>query len=505
MRIGGLASGIETENLIKQLMQAERIPVDRLYQSREWLSWKQDSYREVNLKTTQFRDNFSNLRLQSSFLAHQVTSSDESSISATGSPTSINGTHQVKINQLAQAARFRSSGMIENADGKVSSTTRVLQPGGVESFTVETKAGKATIQITDDDTYDSMARKIRNATTEDGQSLGLSANFDNTTGRYFLSTNEMGGDEFIAFDEVNGGGFAFIENHILGGSFDPVDEYKGQFGRIEFDGIEINDLTANQTSVNGISIRMHKADPAVVHTLTVASDTDRIFDRISDFVKDYNEMIDDIRGRTQEERNRDFQPLTEEQRAELTEREQELWDEKAQSGTLRNDNNLRSMLTNLRQELMDPVDGIPSGQLNTLQQIGVSTTSNWFDGGKLVIDEGKLRESIATRPDEVRQLFTQTPAEGSRGGVGHRVYQTMNSSISQLTTQAGRVETIGPDQSSLGRQMRQIDEQMDNWQRRLAQTEQRYWRQFTAMESAMAQMNQQSNLLFESLQQMRPQ
>ncbi|QZT33941.1 flagellar filament capping protein FliD [Caldalkalibacillus thermarum TA2.A1] len=182
----------------------------------------------------------------------------------------------------------------------------------------------------------------------------------------------------------------------------------------------------------------------------------------------------------------------------MSETEAKRWDERARSGLLRNDPLLRQVLVDLRQAWTNPIEGIPAGQLRQLAEIGITTSSNWRDGGRLVINEAKLREAIAERPDEVMALFTQAPAEeGNREqmGIGRRIYQVVSDSINRLRDRAGSPGITTGDQSVLGRQLRDIDDQIARWEDRLARIEERYWRQFTAMEKAINDMNQQTMFL----------
>src|SRR5690606_9679635 len=95
-----------------------------------------------------------------------------------------------------------------------------------------------------------------------------------------------------------------------------------------------------------------------------------------------------------ETRYRDFAPLTQEQRDEMSEDEIKRWEERARSGMLRSDQLLGSVLSNLRSALSKAVEGLPGGDLKHLSQIGI-TTGAWSEQGKLYIDEAKLKDAIA--------------------------------------------------------------------------------------------------------------
>mgnify|MGYP001160568750 CR=1 FL=1 len=526
MRIGGLASGMDVDSIVKQLMQVERIPRDRIYQKKQLLEWQRDAYREVNLALSKFRDAMAGLRLESTFIAYSVGSSDTNAVTAKASTKAVPGTYQVEIHQLARPASLTSkTALIADTDtnAKAKSTDRVLQSGeSATSFTVTTSAGTATIQVTASDTYESLARKISEATGADGKSLGLKANFDNTTSRFFISTKEMGSDQKIEF----GGDTQFIAEKILGlsspselnddpsdhMSYDDVEDLiviTGQDAKLTYydgtssAGIVVDGLKSNEVTINGITMNLMATTPGKV-SLTVKSDTDALFNKIKEFVDKYNELVDDLRSRLNEPKYRDYPPLTEEERKAISEKEAELWDQRAKSGLLRNDSILREALDSLRKAIYDPVKGISSNELNQISKIGI-TTGDWRNGGRLELDEEKLREALEKNPEEVMNLFTRSPedsSDASQLGIAERVYAELNKSINALRDKAGTPGYTSGDQSVLGKTIYSLNDELADWEVRLKYIEDRYWKQFAAMETALDKLNQQSLWLQQNLLQM---
>jgi flagellar hook-associated protein 2 len=720
MRIGGLATGINTDQMIKDLMRAERIPLDKLFQKRQVADWQRDAFREINLSLSKFRDAYSKMRLQSTYKAFGVNSSNESILKGTAGVNAAPGTYDVVVNNIAKVAKLRSENQIRNLnsnhavtgtgpltaaatatgaitvdvgtiandevltiDGKTvhfynsnaggaadttnydysidiydsaaaalktsenvaseiqglnfganvgltinatnaaqidiaatsagavgndiitsysdadgisgtgnltggtdsdtitvssipksgdiltisnqtvefydstdggaasgnsnfaidisgktttdiatdvrglavtgvtlggtgddltitasttgvassyssnngaKSTDKVLTAGSPETFTLSNEQGStATIAVTDKDTYASLAKKISEAKDADGNALGIRATFDDTTSRFFISSKEMGGNQGFTFENTT-----FVQDQILGGgtNFSAT----GEYGSITFDGILIDDLTLNKTTVNEIDLSLVKADPNETVTLTVKSDTESAFNNIKEFVESYNELIAEIEGKLSETKYRDYSPLTDEQRKDLSEKEADLWDEKAKSGLLRNDPMLRSVLTDLRRSLGDPVEGIVTGEIKQLSEIGI-TTGHYSEGGKLFINENKLKSALTDRPDEVMNLFSkkaEVAGNESQMGLGMRVYENINDSIKELKRKAGSSLTLA-DQSVLGKNITRINDQINRWEDRLLSVEDRYFRQFTAMERAINQLNQQSVFITQNM------
>lgn len=476
MRIGGLASGMDIDSLVSDLMKAERIPLDKLTQQKQLAEWQKDDYRDVNLMLSDLRTSASNLRLQSSFVNYSMTSSNPDLATATATASTTPGNYSVTVNQLADSAKINSVSSL----GKKS--TNLV---GTGSLTLTTDKGTATITLSGAETYSDLAKKIAGATNANGESLGLRANFDDTTSRFFISTKDMGPNAKI---EITGG----LADQIMGGT---AGSYLGQGkdAQIDFKGsdgsnIPITGGSSNIVTVNGMNINLLKAAPGTTVNINVQSDSEATFNSIKAFVDKYNEVIEKIQTKVTETRYRDFAPLTNDQKEAMSEKEIELWEEKSKSGLLRGDQSLQNTLNSLRRAMMDSVGGIANGEVHLMSEIGINT-GDYREGGKLFIDETKLKQALKDKPDEVMTLFTKNDSSGS--GIGERIYKELQTSIKSLGDRAGTPGTL-VDNSTLSKRISQMNDEISNWQDRLIRIEDRYWKQFTAMESAMNQMNQQS-------------
>ncbi|MGG1687190.1 flagellar filament capping protein FliD [Pseudalkalibacillus sp. NRS-1564] len=478
MRISGLATGMDIDQMVKDLMTAERVPLDKLSQQKQTYEWQKDSYRELNTMMSDIRTAASSMRLQSGYNAYKSTSSS-TAVKATATSASLAGSYDVTVNELAQSAKLTSGQAITNEAGtSAKGTDKVLKSTETASFQITNSKGQiASINITASDTFKSLAEKIAGAVDDGtGESLGMRASFDNTTSRFFISSKAMGGDESFT---LSGFSDTTIENRILGGAANTA---QGKYGSVTFDGITVDNLKTNATTINNLKLDLVQKGTA---TVSVQSDTQAPFDMIKSFVEKYNEFVDKTQTLLTEKKYRDFPPLTDAQREDLTDKEIELWEEKAKSGLLQSDSTVRGIVSDMRNAWMSPVSGVPSGELNMLSQIGINTGA-YQDGGKLFIDEAKLKSALEQKPEEVMNLFTS-----GTDGIGDRLYDSVNKGIDQLGKKAGTPGTL-IDSSFLTTRLKNLDEQMNTWEDKLATIESRYWKQFTAMETAMDKMNQQS-------------
>lgn len=180
----------------------------------------------------------------------------------------------------------------------------------------------------------------------------------------------------------------------------------------------------------------------------------------------------------------------------MSEEEQKLWDEKAKSGLLRSDSIISNGLSGMRNSIYGRV-GTENMVIDTLAELGITTSSVYSDGGKLVIDETKLRKALTEDPNQVVKTLTQTgiktgPKENY--GIVQRLRESITDFTRSIETKAGKV-TQTDQQYTLGKSLIDMNERITNFQRRLEDVEARYWKQFTAMETAINKANSQSSYL----------
>lgn len=332
------------------------------------------------------------------------------------------------------------------------------------------------------DTIGTVVTKLQNAGAK------VNAFFDEYSGALVVTRKETGhfgeaGDKELMFS-----GALFEQAFGLNDNIEA-----GKNAKFTVNGIE-TERTSNTFTLSGMTITLKDTSTQAV-TLSAATDVDSIVETIKSFVDEYNALVDHMNGKLNEKYYRDYDPLTDEERDQLSESEAKRWEEKAQSGLLRSDSLLQSALTNMRQSIYEPVD--TGGAFTHLSQIGITTTNNYKDGGKLEIDEDKLRAAIEEDADSVYAIFAGTD---NSPGMAQTLRTNLSDSMSALARRAGGSEGYYEEhQFTLGKQTKELTDRIANFERRLEQKEARYWRQFTAMEKAMQMANAQSESLYNLL------
>lgn len=503
MRIGGLASGMDIDQMVKDLMRVERAPLDKLYQQKVLTEWKQEDMRSINTKLLGLRDSAFDLRLQSTFINWNATSSNEGVITASANSSSQVGSYDIAVHDLATPATLISAkdgegqGALERFNAfKGEDNVNIPEEGYTfqirSNKTLDEDGNPAFIDITinkNDNLNDVLNKINRNA------DLNVNAFFDEHQGRIVFNTRHTGSEAKIEFNMEDMSTKEFVDNVLNNDNGQWMRNDSGTNAKLTINGLA-TERQSNNFEINGTNITLHDVGSARIN---IEQDSDKAFENIMSFVEMYNDTIDKLNAKLREPRNRDYLPLTDEQKRAMSDREVEQWEERARSGMLRGDRMLSGVLSNIRTAIMSPVAGL-EGEINNLNQIGIRT-GPWHENGKLHVDEAKLRDALRENPEEVMALFRNDSEEEAELGIARRLRDTIGRGIDNIARTAGRAENLY-DQSFMSNEIRRYEQRMAAMEDRLQQVEERYWRQFTAMERAINQMNSQSEWLYMQTMQM---
>lgn len=286
----------------------------------------------------------------------------------------------------------------------------------------------------------------------------------------------------------------FGQDSITSSSQMPAQVTAGQNARLTVDGTVIERNT-NTFELDGITMELTSQyhDTGTPIRLTTSRDTDKIVDSLKSFVEDYNALVEELNEQLKETANyKKYAPLTDDQKKEMSDKEIELWEEKSKEGLLHNDTNISNFLGNMRMVLYSSVEGAGL----SLYDIGIETSDNWRDNGKLVIDEDVLKSMAATNPDAICKLFTDRD-QGLGIGMQNAIKDAANVSSGSPGTMvryAGTKDVLTTS-NTLYEEMKHISETLSNLNTKYQLEKTRYWNQFNAMEQAISNMNSQSSWL----------
>ncbi|MGG3494934.1 flagellar hook-associated protein 2 [Peribacillus simplex] len=497
VRISGFASGMDIDELVKSMMQEERVPLDKLTQKKQYSEWQRDDYRSINTSLSELdrliRDGVGK---QSSFIKKKISVSNPDAVSVRNVGSTSDFTGNIKVNGLAKAATMTSTDKSAVTDSKKKlSELGITTPQDITilainkdgGFDTEVKDGVTmdkpyTLTLNENDTLESVINKI-NANS------GVTLFFDETSQKFSITAKNTGDVNDRPEIELGGSGdfFAVLKmssnNEGAGGA-------KGENASITYNGLDIS-RPSNTFQINGVEITVKQKTTDTI-TFSSTADVDSILDTITQFVNKYNEIIKKVQDKTGEAKYRSFTPLTTEQKKAMTEDEVKMWDEKAKSGTLKSDSTLKSLLTTMRTSLYTSVDGI-TGK-NNLSSLGITTTKNYLEGGKLTIDEDKLRAAISEDPNAIYDMFMANGTEKSDKGLARRLRDDIESSMKVITEKAGKAGYVN-NNFTIGKLVDGLDKRISTFEAKLMKLESRYYNQFTAMEKAIQKANSQSSSL----------
>lgn len=545
-RIFGLSgSGMDVDSMVAKLMVAKRKPYDKLYQTKTRTEWKKTAYNDVYKQLSDFRNEMFDYKLQSTLNPKKVgvtntggTSNTTTVLSATANADAANVSHSVKVTQLAQSASMTSTEKINlAADEKKKLSTILGTISGDLNLTIADGStskdedgnviqNTKTITYTEEELADKTIYDLISDINKSG--LNIKASYDEKLDRVFLYNSKSGEESKVelkgeAADGTSSAMGAALVNGlkvsttgsastndtdptkpVLDASGNPVlnpdgtPKYEDKFVRGKnaeaiIDGVAVSEESNNFT-VAGVSYSLQNLGEARVQ---IDSDIDAQIDTVKKFVESYNKLLTSLNDTVAEKYYRDYAPLTDEQKKEMSESQIKQWEEKSKSGMLNNDPDLKQLINKMRNAMSSAVSGL-SGDYVGLSGLGI-TTNYQEKGGKLYIDEKKLKKALQDDPDVLTKVFSTTGSDeksSNDDGVVVRLYDSMTKSMSTLSRTAGTAMNATTDtQSTMAKQLTRYTEQMKTLNKKLTAWENSYYKKFTQMEVTLSKLSNQMNSL----------
>lgn len=485
-RISNLgASGLDIDEAVKNMMKARRARFDKMAQNKTTLEWKKADYNTMYNAISDFRNTVFTYKLQSTLAPKSASSSNSSVAAVTANADAVTINHDLVVTQLADGVKKISSAAI-TATGNTKDTL-ATQFGISGSFNISIKNGDTTKTIA----VDSSKSIYELVSSINNSGANVTASYDTTLDRFFLYTNGTGSRSGIDFSGSDAAGLSFLTDNLKISTA----AVAGKDAQFQLDGIDLVQPTNNFT-ISGINYSLKAVGGSAENPVKIMAspDIDKTVENVKSFIESYNAMLAKVNGEISEARYADYSPLTDEQKAEMEETDIALWTEKAKSGLLRHDSILRELIDGVRNNLSSPVAGI-TGNYNTASTIGI-TTGSYTEGGKLYLNETKLRAALAADPDAVNKLFAASGETGSQQGISVRLYNTLKAGMDKIVAQAGTTASVSGDtKSSLTKQINTYTKDLYNLNKRLQDIEDRYYDQFTAMDEVLQKLSSQSSWL----------
>lgn len=430
MRITGMATGLDTDSMVKAMTANIQNKIDKANQEKQIGQWKQEMYRDIIKDVKGLQDYFdptsSKYILGSNkFNPVAITNSNENIASFTAASTAQGGNYKIDVTKLAKPALLQGSDISATSGTTLESLG--VTDGSKLTFSINGKT-VTTDAVANTTTIQNVVDTINN--NIDIKAAGVTASFDDLTKKFVFSTNSSGTTASLSVGvSTNSGNATDVSNlglsSLMDASKTPASSTKGQDAEFNLtypDGrTESLKQSSNQFTANGITYNLKSIGSTNV---TVAkNNVDSIVDNLKKFKDDYNSLIDKIQAKLTEKKQFSYKPLTDAQKEDMKEADITSWETKAKQGLLKNDDNLKNLLGDLKSAFSDNVftnfdttkDAYSqnSADKNILHvgsfdnnAIGIDTSSDISDLGKIQIkDEAKLKDAISNHIEDFTKLF----------------------------------------------------------------------------------------------------
>ncbi|MEN8076976.1 flagellar filament capping protein FliD [Clostridioides difficile] len=476
-RITGLATGMDIDEMVTNMLTGEQSKIDKADQKKQTQNWQQEIYRGVIKEVKGLYDKYFSITSADSILSSKtfstmtINSSNNNVITATAGAGASSINYQFTVTKVAEGAKIESSNSNINKSTEISTlnlSSTSIKINDKEIDISEAKTVGDVISTINKNfsngeikaSYSEMTGKITIETSKTGseQKLKLEGEFFDSIG-IDTSTEVWGKNSIVNVFDTSGNSIKTLEN---------------QSNSFAIDGINY--------SVKGVSIEKV--------SMTSTQNTKHTVDKMKAFLDDYNKMMDSIYSLVTEKKNNDYPPLTEAQKEEMSEEEIEKWEKKAKTGILRNDNELRRFMDDIKSSLLGEVEGLGI----TLSDIGIEANSDYNKPGQLVLNEDKFKADLEENGDLVYKAVT-TKFEK----IKTVTYSYAGSSSSVFAKKAGIEKTATAVNNLFSEQIKKQEEYIKKLTNKMQEKQEKLYLKFANLESSMNSLNSQMNYLVSSL------
>ena len=251
--------------------------------------------------------------------------------------------------------------------------------------------------------------------------------------------------------------------------------------------------SSSTVSVNGLNIELTgltKAGESI--TFTVSSDTDAVYNTIKNFFTEYNALMKEMNELYNADTAKGYEPLTSEQKKEMSDDDIKLWEDKIKASLLRGDSTLGSVRSAMRNTMMSQVTY--EGKTYSLASFGICTSTDYTEGGLYHI-YGDSEDSVyADKDDKLKKALEEDP--DAVVSVLSDIFSKLRTTMSEKMagSKVSSSQTFYSD-IKMKDDIKDYEKQIKEWETKLADMEDAYYSKFTAMETALAKLQSQQSSL----------
>lgn len=321
---------------------------------------------------------------------------------------------------------------------------------------------------------------------------GVVSDYASVTDRtYALNGSALAGIG-LADIKVDDAGNVTVNGNADGSLPDDMGLVKASDSEILLNGAKMTS-SSSTVSVNGLSIELTgltKVGEPI--TFSVSSDTDAVYNTIKKFFTEYNSLMKEMNELYNADTAKGYEPLTSEQKKDMSDDDIKLWEDKIKDSLLRGDSSLGSVRSAMRNTMMSQVTY--NGKTYSLASFGICTSTDYTEGGLYHIygdsddsvyadKEDKLKKALEEDPDAVVNVLSD---------IFGKLRNTMSDKMAGSKVSSS--QTFYSD-IKMKDDIKNYEKQIKEWETKLADMEDSYYSKFTKMETALAKLQSQQNSL----------
>ena len=470
----GVGSGLALDDLVQQLLEAERAPKDaRLNEKEERIEAEISGLGQIKSKLSAFEDSVDELRSDADINGREPTisnpSEDDDVLSAEASNSALRGSYEITVEQLASGSRITTD------DGAFTSSTEAVLSTGAGSLTFDVGGSDSfTIDVTAGMTLTELREAINNADDNFGVTANIIDTGTSAGPRLVYSSSETGeGNDLVITNDTGAAELDRLSTTGGTGNISAANIQSAQNAIAYIDGIEVqSESNEFENTIQNVSFEVNEVSPKdangdlLATTLDIGYDKEGLEEKIRAFVENYNSLIDEI------------DTLTRYGESELEE-----------DGALAGDSLLRGIQTTMA----NIVGGnVSASSLGGLFQVGIE----FNDDGKLEIGttdfglgtgEDRLEDALEDNFDEIAKLFTD-----ENEGIATRLYEFADEYTSYGGLISLREQTAKDNREELYDERETLELRMQSYEDTLRG-------KYLNLDQTVAQLNQTSSALLASL------
>ncbi len=494
IRITGMNSGLDTDAIITELVSAYKAKGDKYTKAQTKLSWTQDVWKSLNSKIFNFYKSLDSLRL-GNLVSKKTTVSDSTKAVVTAGSGAVRGTQKLKINSLATGGYITGAELkkkdAESKDDKLTSSSTLADLGFTgEDGKIKLIKGEGTDNEEEIELTVSSSTTISDFVKQINESeLGVKASFDADNQRLFISSEKTGADTSIKLtgSDDSGNGNKALEFLGLDNQASVVE---GNDAEIILNNAKFTSST-NTFKVNGLTIQAQAVTDGEI-SITTDTDVQGMYDKIKNFLSDYNSLINEMSGYYNADSSKGYEPLTSDEKESMSESEIAEWEKKIKDSLLRRDSTLSGIMGTMTSAMASSVT--VNGKSYSLSSLGIKTLG-YFSSGKneknaYHIDGDADDENTSNNTDKLMEMLNSDPEAVADiiKGITTNLYKNLDAKMKSTSLRSAY--TVYNDKE-MAKSYSDYTTTIKEWNQKVADIEDSYYKKFSAMESTLAKLQSQ--------------